>query len=427
MALVARSIRSPRYVEQLDMGYVCTFRGRRDSYQVPVALAEAGQLDCFITDHYRGSLEAAISRLLPIRLSEKLSQRWDADIPLDRVQRLRIVAAAEEISRIAGRSASQIYELFDPMYGEAAARTARRFRSDLFMYSPHAWSAFRARYKHAPHKVLFQFHPHYELENAILAADGEGSTRAGIRFAGDLENTGESGVLSRRRSDEAWKLADHIVCASSFTSRSLMEAGAPRSKITVVPYGVERMPDIESLEPATRNTGFNALFVGSGLQRKGLHHLLMAWQKARLLPDSKLTIVARVVDPGLRQLLAATRRVDYLAGVNGAELHRLYSKASLFVMPSLVEGFGQVYLEALSHGLPILGTPNTCCPDLGSETEGVYVSSVGNVDELVSWLETLSQKIPGDRDIRQRARRCAEKFTWSMFRQGIRGVAANSS
>ena len=32
--------------------YVCAFRGRRDNYQVPLTLAEAGQLDRFITDAY---------------------------------------------------------------------------------------------------------------------------------------------------------------------------------------------------------------------------------------------------------------------------------------------------------------------------------------------------------------------------------------
>ena len=31
------------------MGFVCAFRGRRDSYQVPIALAEIGQLDAFVT------------------------------------------------------------------------------------------------------------------------------------------------------------------------------------------------------------------------------------------------------------------------------------------------------------------------------------------------------------------------------------------
>ena len=46
-------------------------------------------------------------------------------------------------------------------------------------------------------------------------------------------------------------------------------------------------------------------------------------------------------------------------------------------MPSLVEGFGQVYLEALAEGTPILGTKNTALPDLGGEEDGVFLATAG--------------------------------------------------
>jgi glycosyltransferase involved in cell wall biosynthesis len=408
------------------MGYVCAFRGRRDSYQVPIALAEAGILDSFITDLYSGSIEDLFSRVLPERYAQKITHRFDPAIPPDRVRRLWLVAAAEALSRLAGQSASGIYERFDPLYGAACVRAARRTRSDLFMYSPHAWDAFRARYSHSPRKILFQFHPHHLLEDAILDADRTQSSTLGINFNGCLENVNNEASLGRSRGDEAWKFADHIVCASSFTCRSLLEVGARRENITIVPYGVDSLPKITSSEELGHDVGtFHALFVGSGLQRKGLHHILSAWAKARLPAGSRLTVVSRVVDSGFEQLLRSVPGISYLPGVTARELKQLYSEASLFVMPSLVEGFGQVYLEALSHGLPVLGTRNTCCPDLGTETDGVFLTQPGNIDELISWFEILSRRVPGDREIRHRARKCAEKFTWSAFREKIRIVAGN--
>ena len=60
-------------------------------------------------------------------------------------------------------------------------------------------------------------------------------------------------------------------------------------------------------------------------------------------------------------------------------------------MPSLIEGFGQVYLEALSFGLPVLGTRNTCLPDLGDEGDGIFCVDPGNIEELTSTLERLSE------------------------------------
>ena len=172
---------------------------------------------------------------------------------------------------------------------------------------------------------------------------------------------------------------------------------------------------------------FHALFVGSGVQRKGLHHLLLAWQRARLPTGACLTIVARIVDPGLLPLLRSVPRTTFLPGVSDAELRRLYSKATLFVMPSLIEGFGQVYLEALSHGLPVLGTVNTCCPDIGAESDGIYLTTPGNIDELVAKIETLARSLPGDLEARQRARDCSRRFSWGGFRKRIQSVISDVS
>ena len=59
---------------------------------------------------------------------------------------------------------------------------------------------------------------------------------------------------------------------------------------------------------------FRALFVGSGVQRKGLHHLLHAWHRARLPADSELTLVCRNLDPGLEELVIRSRP-DHRFGV----------------------------------------------------------------------------------------------------------------
>ena len=131
------------------------------------------------------------------------------------------------------------------------------------------------------------------------------------------------------------------------TRRSLLEVGAQEQICRVVPYGIDviDLPEDESPTEA-----FNAVFVGSGGRRKGLHHLLHAWQRATLPPSSRLTLVCRVIDHEIGRLAAATPGVEVLKGVSSEELNALYARSSLFVMPSLMEGFGQVYLEALAQG-----------------------------------------------------------------------------
>jgi glycosyltransferase involved in cell wall biosynthesis len=392
---------------------------------VPVALAEVESLDCFITDYYFGRLERILARLLPARLSEKLRRRFDPGIPADRVTRLRLTAAAEAIARAMGCPSSEIFDRFDPRYGEVAAVAARRRRSDLLIYSSYAWTAFNATYNYSPRKILFQFHPHYALEASILEADRLASAKVGIAFACGIESLGDRADGDRRRGDSAWQLAHHVVCASSFTRRSLVEAGAARDCISVAPYGVAYEATALLDDMPQPDEAFHALFVGSGVQRKGLHHLLLAWQRAHLPAGACLTIVARKVDPGLLPLLRSVPRTRLLPRVSDAELHRLYSKATLFVMPSLIEGFGQVYLEALSHGLPVLGTINTGCPDIGTESNGINLTTPGNIDELAAKIETLARSLPGDLEVRQRARDCSRRFSWVGFRKRIQSIISD--
>lgn len=401
------------------MGYVTAFRGRRDSYQVPLALAEFNKLDRFITDHYWGLPERKLQHVLPARLMEALRGRRAEGLPQERVDRLRVTAAAESGARILRVPAASIYNTFDPLYGRAAAREARRSKSDLLMYSSYAHEAFSAQFRHTPRKVLFQFHPHYATENAILELDRKVSEKLGIFFSGQFERRANGQNQSRERGDSAWRLADHIICASCFTKQSLVEAGASPSDITVVPYGIDFAAQETAAEPGAVSDRFHALFVGSGLQRKGLHHLLLAWQRASLPADARLTVVARVVDPGLLPLLHSVPGVQLRRGVTRLELLQLYDGATIFVMPSLIEGFGQVYLEALARGLPVIGTRHTCLPDIGDEEQGIFLTTPGDVKGLVALLERLNMKLLGNRVVRANAARWARQFGWEKFRSGL--------
>ena len=55
------------------------------------------------------------------------------------------------------------------------------------------------------------------------------------------------------------------------------------------------------------------------------------------------------------------------------ELEQLYQQADVFVLPSLVEGFGYVYLEALARGCFCLGTWNTGLPDVADQASAMLI------------------------------------------------------
>ena len=355
----------------------------------------------------------ALSKTLPARLREKVLQRRRTGIPDNHVYCLWTSTLFERANFRFGKPGSLIFARYDAEYSKVAAAHARKNRSNLFLYSPYAWEAFTAPYLHTPHKALFQFHPHPDLESRILNEDKK-------RFPFVRESyTEESGERLdeqlRQRNRDAWKHADLVFCASSFTRRSLLEAGAPEAKCRVVPYGID-VPNIRIEAPET----FKVLFVGAGSQRKGLHHLLLAWKQARLPKDSKLTLVCRTIDSGILELIKTTPNVELIRGLSQSDLVQQFRHSSLFVMPSLVEGFGQVYLEALAEGCPVLGTRNTGLPDIGGEA--VNIVEAGDLDQLTASLETLSRKLPGNKSIRAAAQNSAAGFSWLRFRQNLIGA-----
>ena len=398
--------------------FVCAFRGARDSYQTAVALAEGDLLDTLITDAY--ATPAAMRQpWLPARLRAKLAERRADGLPPENVHALWGTTILEHTRHALGFSPRRTWLKLDRRFGEAAADRARRTRANLLLYSPYAWEAFTASYSHAPKRVLFQYHPHPDLEARIIADDRRNFPGFGESFSGGEDFTASEHVAIRER--DAWRHADAIICSSAFTRRSLIEAGCDERVCHVIPYGIELPPSPPS---AAVEGPFEAVFVGSGGQRKGLHHLLLAWQQASLPHGSRLTLVCRVIDRRIQQLATATKGVHIRPDADAAERDALYSRSHLMVMPSLVEGFGQVYLEALARGCPVLGTPNAALPDLGGQADGIFLVTPGDVAQLTARLEELGQSLPGRAQLREAARATASRFPWAAFRRRVREVAA---
>lgn len=396
--------------------YVCAFRGSRDYYEAPLALAEGGLLDRFITDAYATPWVRTLAAHVSSRTLKVLASRHVAGIPDERVDCLWATALREQCRHALGWPPNRTRMEFDPRYSEAAAARARQSRANLFLYSPYAWEAFTASYRHEPRRVLFQYHPHPETERQWLADDAAHDAGA-ARVSDELDARPQIERLVRRERD-CWQHADLILCSSAFTRRSLIDAGCPETRCRVIPYGVDLPVEV----PAGAGETFEALFVGSGSRRKGVRHLLQAWAAARLPAGSRLTLVCRVLDDGLDELIRRTPGVQLVAGATRRELLALYARSTLFVMPSLVEGFGLVYLEALAHGCPVLGTPNTCLPDLGGEQDGIFVTPPAQSAELAAALERCAATLTGSAKIRAAARATAARYPWSAFRNNVRAA-----
>ncbi|MDP9410721.1 MAG: glycosyltransferase family 4 protein [Actinomycetota bacterium] len=167
--------------------------------------------------------------------------------------------------------------------------------------------------------------------------------------------------------------ADRLVAVSEH-GRSLLEArGVPPGRISVVPPGFDRLKPPEG-PPGRRAGPVRALCVAQWIPRKGISTLVEAWVR-RPRPGAVLELVGEAdADPyhaaSVREAIAAAPDASILVRgpVDDAALAAAYAMADLFVLPSRYEGYGMVFAEALSFGLPIVACRVGPLPDLvGSE------------------------------------------------------------
>jgi glycosyltransferase involved in cell wall biosynthesis len=167
------------------------------------------------------------------------------------------------------------------------------------------------------------------------------------------------------------------------------------------------------------------LFVGSGTYRKGLHHLCNAWKNTSLVLTHDLLIIARTVDPSIKPYLKF-QGIRWIAGVSKEELTGYFQNALCFVMPSLSEGFGQVYLEALANGCPVIGSMNSMLPDIvGGQNHILFVDPTSEA-EISSALQKVFNTPSSDNFFNKDAiRALVIPYTWENFRAGIHRVLEN--
>jgi glycosyltransferase involved in cell wall biosynthesis len=210
--------------------------------------------------------------------------------------------------------------------------------------------------------------------------------------------------------------ADFHIAQSAFAEGSLIDYGVDPGRIFRMPLGV----DTTRFRPAgqPRRAGpFRAFFAGQMSVRKGVHHLLAAWQAAGLR-EAELVFAGAPRDPYIRELIAkAGSGVRHLGFVPHAKLHEAYQSADVFVFPSLAEGGVYVIYEALAAGLPSIVSANA----RSAVRDGIegFVVPVGDVEALAVRLTQLA----GDEALRARmataARARAEHFAWPNFYRRI--------
>lgn len=212
------------------------------------------------------------------------------------------------------------------------------------------------------------------------------------------------------------KSSDAIIIGSS-PMRSLPAKAGWKAvdDIFVIPYGVDS--SYFKTDPVLDRKGL--LYAGSWLHRKGIHVLVDAFsllsQRGRNLPLSIIGHGAhseRILgdfEPAVRGLVTAD---ETWRQVEEATLMEEYRRHEILLFPSLYEGFGMVFLEAMASGMAVIASPTGGVPDIIRHNENGYVVPAGDPEALASAVEELLKHPEKRESLGLSARLTARQLTW---------------
>jgi glycosyltransferase involved in cell wall biosynthesis len=184
---------------------------------------------------------------------------------------------------------------------------------------------------------------------------------------------------------ELYENARFIFAASENTRNSFInDYGIDGRKVIKVSYG----NTLEATAEFSRNFDNKiVLFVGKDFERKGGYILLESFQKVKQVIEDARLIILGADKNFLKIRQSGVEVLGYIKNIN--DVKSLYERASVFVMPSLCEPFGLVFLEAMEYKLPCIGSTVDAIPEIIDDGKTGYLVPIGDATVLADKIITL--------------------------------------
>lgn len=226
------------------------------------------------------------------------------------------------------------------------------------------------------------------------------------------------------------KQADHVICISESTKNDLLSIyDIPASNISVTYLGYHSLPSVKSTY--IDNKALNKpekpflLFVGHRGGYKNFLIFLKAFSiSERLVKDfdiiafggGKLSIDEKryISELGLEE--------NQVKNIQGGDdiLSVLYSKAMLFVYPSLYEGFGLPPLEAMDHSCPVVCSNTSSIPEVVGKAALMF--SPSDVEDISHTMEKVLYNSSIKDDLILAGLERTKSFSWEKCAADTLGV-----
>ncbi len=210
-----------------------------------------------------------------------------------------------------------------------------------------------------------------------------------------------------------------IIAISEMVKKNIIDNyGVPPADIEVIYNGV----NIERFHPRNRerykneirqkhglsDTDFVVLFVGSGFERKGVKFLVKAVES--ISAPVSLMIVGKGSDARIKNIVGHQKVI--FCGPQ-KDIHKYYAASNIFVFPTMYEPFGNVHLEALASGLPVITTKYSGAAEIIKDgVTGFVVGDPDDYEAIAEKIKTILNNKDKLKSMSKNARRLAEEFTY---------------
>lgn len=194
---------------------------------------------------------------------------------------------------------------------------------------------------------------------------------------------------------------------SSHIQRSIIEQYGVSPHKTALAYAGCNTPIREMDLAAKDYSRKNILFVGVTWERKGGPDLVQAYKQVlHKHPQASLTIVG--CEPAIN-----LPNVKVVGKVAVAEVEQYYKQASIFCLPTRLEPFGIVFIEAMSFGLPLVAPHTGAVSDFVESGKNGYMFSPGDISAMARYLIDLLDDPERCRKLGQVGYHLVrERYTW---------------
>jgi glycosyltransferase involved in cell wall biosynthesis len=225
---------------------------------------------------------------------------------------------------------------------------------------------------------------------------------------------GPRGKFNLLQQKLALRSVKSIITVSKASKKNIIQyLKIPSKKIQVIHSAVDR---IFSLKPKTKFDRVKLpskflLYVGDINPNKNLPNLIQAVKQTK----TKLAIVSRALAnkniPESKQIhKLVNSQITIITDVDQSELNQLYHQATIYVQPSLDEGFGFPLLEAMTAGCPTISTRAGSLSEVGGSAP-LYAKSPSTIN-IAKAIRKLWNNPKLQNELKKKSLTQAKKFSW---------------